>query len=111
MFELRGYIDPNDNRPFAKWFDTLDSVAAAKVTKALTRMEQGNFSNMESVGAGVAEYKINFGPGYRIYFGKDGDRLVILLLGGTKKRQNQDISFAQAYWADYKRRRKHAPYP
>jgi len=111
MFELRGYIDPNGNRPFAKWFDTLDSVAAAKVTKALTRMEQGNFSNVESVGAGVAEYKINFGPGYRIYFSKDGDQLVILLLGGTKKRQNKDISLAQAYWADYKRRRKHAPYP
>jgi putative addiction module killer protein len=111
MFELRGYVDPSGNRPFANWFETLNPVAAAKVTKALTRMEQGNFSNVESVGSGVAEYKINFGPGYRIYFSKDGNRLVILLLGGTKKRQDRDISLAQAHWADYKRRRKHAPYP
>jgi putative addiction module killer protein len=66
MFELRGYIDPSGNRPFANWFETLNPVAAAKVTKALTRMEQGNFSNVESVGSGVAEYKINFGPGCRI---------------------------------------------
>lgn len=60
--------------------------AAVKVTTAVHRMEQGNFSNVKGVGAGVYEYRIDFGPGYRIYFGKDGDRLVILLAGGTKKR-------------------------
>ena len=80
--------------------------AAAKVTIALTRMEQGNFSHAKGVGAGVYEYKIDFGPGYRIYFGKDGDRLVILIGGGTKKRQNKDIQAAQECWADYKRRKK-----
>lgn len=74
-------------------------------------MENGNFSNVEGVGAGVSEYKINFGPGYRIYFGRDGERLVILLHGGAKKRQDEDIALAQAYWADYNRRRKHASYP
>ena len=57
------------------------------------------------------EYRIDFGPGYRIYFGRDGDRLVILLYGGTKKRQDKDIALAQEFWADYKRRKKHAPYP
>lgn len=78
---------------------------------ALTRIEQGNLSNAKGVGAGVLEYKIGFGPGYRIYFGKDGEQLVFLIGGGTKKRQDKDIKAAQDCWADYKRRRKHAPYP
>ena len=72
----------------------------------LTWMEQGNFSNVKSVGAGVHEYRIDFGPGYRIYFGKDGDRLVILLAGGTKKRQDADIAAAKGHWRDYKRRKR-----
>jgi putative addiction module killer protein len=87
MIGLRGYIDRNGNQRFANWFEGLDASAAAKVTLALTRMEQGNFSNAKGVGAGVYEFKIDFGPGYRIYFGKDGDRLVILIGGGTKKRK------------------------
>lgn len=69
-------------------------------------MTQGNFSNVKAVGGGVMEYKIDFGPGYRIYFGKDGDRLVILLGGGTKARQQNDIRTAQTRWSDYKQRKK-----
>jgi putative addiction module killer protein len=69
-------------------------------------MEHGNFSRAKGVGSGVFESKIDFGPGYRIYFGRDGERLVILIGGGTKKRQQQDIAEAQACWADYKRRKK-----
>jgi putative addiction module killer protein len=65
----------------------------------------GNFSNVKAVGSGVFEYRIDFGPGYRVYFGKDGERLVILLGGGTKKRQQQDITAATANWLDYKRRK------
>jgi putative addiction module killer protein len=65
-------------------------------------MEQGNFSNAKGVGEGVLEYKIDFGPGYRVYFGRDGDTIVILLTGGTKKRQQRDIDTAKAYWRDYK---------
>jgi putative addiction module killer protein len=80
----------------------LEAVARAKVTRAIARMEQGNFSNVKSVGAGVLEYRINFGPGYRVYFGRDGDVLVILLTGGTKKRQQRDIEAAHAYWQEYK---------
>ena len=68
-------------------------------------MEQGNFSNVKGVGSGVPEYRIDFGPGYRIYFGKNGSHLVILIGGGTKKRQSQDIAAAQRCWANYKRRR------
>jgi putative addiction module killer protein len=111
LFELRGYVDEIGNKRFAKWFEGLDAVAAAKVAIALTRIEQGNLSNTKGLGKGVVEYKIDFGPGYRIYFGKDGERLVILIGGGTKKRQESDILVAQACWADYKRRKKHAPYP
>jgi putative addiction module killer protein len=106
LIELHGYIGAERNRPFASWFESLNHEAAAKVTIALTRLEQGNFSNTKGVGGGVYEYKIDFGPGYRIYFGKDGDVLVILLGGGTKKRQRKDILTAQACWVDYKRRKK-----
>lgn len=73
-------------------------------------MEQGNWSNAKGVGGGVLEYKIDFGPGYRIYFGKDGDRLVIPIAAGTKKRQDKEIAAARECWNDYKRRKKHAPY-
>ena len=79
---------------------TVDAVAAAKVSIALTRLGLGNFSNVKGVGLGVYEYKIDFGPGYRVYFGKDGETLVILLGGGTKNRQSKDILAAQACWID-----------
>lgn len=88
--------------PFAKWFAGLDAFAAAKVTVALYRLEQGNFSNVKSVGKGVSEYKIAFGPGYRIYFGQEGNEIVILLGGGSKKTQANDILVAQKLWAAYK---------
>jgi putative addiction module killer protein len=73
MIELRGYIDEKGNKRFANWLEGLDASAAAKVTIALTRMEQGNFSNAKGVGTGVYECRIDFGPGYRIYFGKDSE--------------------------------------
>jgi putative addiction module killer protein len=76
------------------------------VTIALIRIGQGNLSNVKGVGSGVLEYKIDFGPGYRVYFGKDGETIVILLAGGTKKRQQRDIEDAQVRWQDYKDRKK-----
>ena len=100
------YLDATGASPFGDWFDGLDGLAAAKVTVALARIGQGNLSNVKGVGAGVLEYRIDFGPGYRVYFGRDGDSLVILLAGGTKRRQQHDIATAQARWADYKKRRK-----
>jgi len=68
-------------------------------------MAGGNLSNVKSVGSGVLEYKIDFGPGYRLYFGRDGERLVILLAGGTKKRQRADVRQAQESWVDYRKRK------
>ena len=92
--------------PFAQWFDDLHAPAAAKVTKAVIRLEQANFSNVKPVGSGVSEYTVDFGPGYRVYFGRDGDQIIILLGGGTKKRQRRDINLAIERWRDYKRRKK-----
>jgi putative addiction module killer protein len=106
MITLRQYVEESGRNPFGEWFDDLDTLAFAKVTAALTRMEEGNFSQVKGVGGGVFERKIDFGPGYRVYFGKDGDTIVILLGGGTKKRQSHDIEAAQERWKDYKRRKK-----
>jgi len=80
----------------------LDAQAAAKVATALYRIEQGNLSNVKAVGKGVSEYKLDFGPGYRIYFGQEGEKIIILLGGGSKKTQVKDIRLAQALWAEYK---------
>jgi len=72
------------------------------VRTAIARIEAGNLGDVKPVGEGVSERRIDFGPGYRMYFGKDGERFVLLLVGGTKKRQQRDITQAQAYWQDYK---------
>ena len=76
------------------------------MTTALYRLALGNFSNVKGVGGGVFECRIDFGPGYRAYFGKDGDRIVILLRGGTKKQQQDDIELAGECWLDYKRQKR-----
>jgi putative addiction module killer protein len=106
MIEVREYLHLDGGSPFADWFARLNPKAAAKVAIGLTRLAAGNFSNVKGVGSGVFEYRIDFGPGYRVYFGKDGELLVIVLGGGTKKRQQQDINSALAHWHDYKRRKK-----
>jgi putative addiction module killer protein len=100
------YLDSDERSPFRRWFDRLDAQAAAKLAIALTRLEQGKLSNVKGVGGGVLEFRIDFGPGYRIYLGRDGETIVILLGGGTKQRQQLDIAAAQARWLDYKRRKK-----
>jgi putative addiction module killer protein len=106
VLEVREYVAADGSSPYAKWFNRLNAQAAAKVAIAVTRIAQGNLSNAKSVGGGVKEYRIDFGPGYRIYFGRDGERLVILLGGGTKKRQQDDIRSAQGLWANYRQRKK-----
>ena len=106
MPEVRYYVGSSGEEPFAAWFEDLKSVARAKVTRAVVRLELGNFSNVKSIGQGVFEYRIDFGPGYRVYFGQDGQALVILLTGGTKKRQDRDIDAAHAYRQDYKQSKR-----
>jgi putative addiction module killer protein len=92
--------------PFRRLVLGLDLRAALKVRTAIARMEAGNLGDLKPGGEGVSERRIDFGPGYRIYFARDGSRLVILLVGGTKQRQQTDITRAQELWADYQRRKK-----
>jgi putative addiction module killer protein len=106
MVDVREYLDVAGRSPFREWRGKLSPEARRKVTTALYRVGLGNFSNVQGVGAGVFECKINFGPGYRVYFGKDGEQIVILLGGGTKQRQENDISLAIDRWEDYKHRKK-----
>ena len=100
------YEQEDGIKPFKQWFDSLSSGHALKIRTAITRMENGNFSNVKPVGNGVSERRVDFGPGYRIYFANDGDDLIILLGGGTKKRQQSDINKAKEYWKDYKDRKQ-----
>jgi putative addiction module killer protein len=107
MLEIRYYVAADGRQPFAEWFADLEPVTRARIVRGIARMEQGNLSNAKSVGGGVLEYRIDFGPGYRVYFGRDGEALVILLTGGSKKRQQRDIEAAFACWQGYKRRSRH----
>lgn len=106
MLILRVYLRADGTSPFQLWFDGPDDIANARVTRHLTRLEQGNASNVKAVGEGVSEVKIDFGPGYRVYFGMDGRTFAILLGGGMKKRQGRDIKDAQEAWRDYRSRKK-----
>jgi putative addiction module killer protein len=106
VIELRQYVDRSGRNPFDRWFDELEDSTQARIVVALDRLERGNFSIAKGVGAGVFELKLDFGPGYRVYFGKDGDTLVILLGGGNKKRQQADIAAAQTLWQEYKKRKR-----
>jgi putative addiction module killer protein len=105
---LEEYLNDAGDSPFGDWFDGLEAIAAAKVTVALARIERGAVSNVKGVGDGVQEFRIDFGPGYRVYFGRDGERLVILVAGGTKRRQDKDIEAAKARWSNYKARKTRA---
>ncbi|STX81276.1 Addiction module killer protein HI1419 [Legionella busanensis] len=104
--KIEQFITTEGINPFENWFNKLNAIAAAKVTTALYRMEMGNFSNVKSVGGGVFEFKIDFGPGYRIYFGQDGDELVILVGGSTKSQQDKAIKQAKLHWQAYKQLKK-----
>ncbi|MGC9225212.1 MAG: type II toxin-antitoxin system RelE/ParE family toxin [Terracidiphilus sp.] len=106
MIEIRQYVDRLGRTPFLRWFDAVNIGAQARVATAIERLEHGNLSAVKSVGAGVQELRIDFGPGYRIYFGRDGERLVILLAGGEKKRQQADIARAKELWAEFKQRKR-----
>ena len=103
-YQVKELVLPDGASPYAEWFETLDPIAAAKVSVAAARMEQGNLSNVEWF-KGIGEYKIDWGPGYRIYLAKDGLKIIVLLGGGSKKRQQKDIDRALALWDDYKRRK------
>jgi putative addiction module killer protein len=98
------YLTAHGVSPFGRWFTRLNAEAATRVTSALYRLAAGHASAVKSVGQGVYEYRIDFGPGYRIYFATHGTQLIILLGGGSKQRQQHDIRLAIQRWRDYKHR-------
>jgi len=103
-FQVEEYIRADGSNPYKRWFDSLDVAAAAKVVTAKLRLELGNTSNVKWF-AGMGEYVIDWGPGYRIYLAKDGDTLIVLFGGGTKRRQQADIDRAKALHSEYKARK------
>lgn len=99
------YVCADGSSPYADWFDSLDPQAAAKVTTAKLRLEMGHTSAMKWF-SGIGEYRIDWGPGYRIYLAKDGAALIVLFGGGIKKRQAADIARAKDLHAEYKARKR-----
>lgn len=106
------YLRPDGSSPFREWFDRLDPLAAAKVTTALMRLTLGNTSNVRWF-SGIGEYRIDWGPGYRIYLAKRASAVVVLFIGGTKHRQATDIERALALYEEFKnqKRLRKAPPP
>ncbi len=105
MIEVRIYVDERGREPFTLWYDSLkDQPTALRIRKRVRQMALGNFGDHKSVGAGVYELRFFFGKGYRVYYAKDGEVVVILLTGGDKSTQKKDIEQAKTYWKDYKER-------
>ena len=103
--EVEVYQTEEGRSPFSEWIRNLrDRTARARIRTRLARLRLGNFGDTNSLGGGLHELRIDHGPGYRAYFGRTGDRLVLLLCGGTKRTQSRDIEQARTYWRDYRRR-------
>ena len=105
IIKVQEYLKEDGSSPYQEWFNSLDTQAAAKVTVAKSRLELGNTSNVKWFD-GIGEYKIDWGPGYRIYLAQDGKQLIVLFGGGTKKNQQSDINRAKELYQEYKRRKK-----
>jgi putative addiction module killer protein len=107
-YEIEYFITEAGRKPFREWLEGLKDVSGrAKIRVRLDRARLGNLGDNRSVGEGVHELRIDYGPGYRVYFALDGNRLILLLLGGDKSSQERDITTAKKYWLDHQRRRKH----
>jgi len=104
---VREYLAKHGRSPFREWLDGLDSRAKARIQARVLRFEMGNLGDHKSLGEGVWEARAMFGPGYRIYFGKDGSSIIILLVGGDKSSQTQDITLAKSFWRDYLEAKQH----
>jgi len=102
LFRVLEFIEAGKS-PFATWFGGLDPVTAARVDRYVRRLEAGNFGNVKAIKGGISELRIDFGAGYRVYFGMEGKQIVILLGGGDKRRQARDIAIAVARWSRYRK--------
>ncbi len=105
QFSLVEYVE-DERSYFAKWFSGLDAAPAARIDRYVRRMEFGNFGDSKPVGKGVRELRIDFGPGYRVYYGINEGRIVLLLGGGTQRGQSRDIENAIDRWTKYKERKR-----
>src|SRR5687767_10084333 len=99
--QVREYLTGDGRSPFRIWLGQLNAAARARVQARVLRFEMGNLGDHKSVGSGVWEARLAFGPGYRIYFGKDGESVILLVLGGAKSTQRRDIRRGQEFWRDY----------
>jgi putative addiction module killer protein len=104
-FEIREYTE-DGRSPYAGWFDSLDSVTADRVDRYVRRLEAGNFGAAKLLRDEILELRLDFGPGYRVYFGREGRAIIILLGGGSKRRQGADIAAAVDRWKRYKQAKK-----
>jgi putative addiction module killer protein len=95
------YLREDGSSPYRDWLSTLDIAVKARIQARVLRFESGNLGDHKSVGEGVLEARLDFGPGYRVYFGLDGEDIVLLLIGGHKKSQRGDIRQAREYWKEY----------
>lgn len=102
---IREYLTPAGENPFRAWLDSLDRPVRARIQARVMRFELDNLGDHKSVGDGVWEARLDFGPGYRVYFGQDGAVVVLLLCGGDKSTQRRDIRQAKAYWKQYSKER------
>ena len=100
------YLRADGSNPFHRWFAALDREAAAKVAVARARLELGHTAAVKWLGGGLGEYRLDWGPGYRVYLAKDGEKLIVLFGGGTKQRQQADIAQARALLEEYKARKQ-----
>lgn len=99
---VRVYADKHGKEPFWKWFGNLrDMTAQVRIQRRIRNLELGNLGDYRSVGEGVFELRLHFGPGFRIYFGEETESILLLLCGGDKKTQSKDIKMAKAYWYEY----------
>lgn len=100
------YVQENGNKPYLEWLMSLrDNKTINRIIRRIDRIGLGNFGDHKSIGEGVQELRIFFGPGYRVYFAEDGDTVVVLLCGGDKDSQVKDIKNAITYWKDYLERK------
>jgi putative addiction module killer protein len=103
--EVRVYARSDGSEPFTEWLRGLrDGTSRNRIRQRIARLRLGNFGDVTPVGDGVQELRIHFGPGFRVYFGREGDALVILLCGGDKGTQDRDIARAKDYWRDHRSR-------
>ena len=107
VFTVKEYLTEYGQCPFRQWLEKLDMITRARIQARIFRFESGNLGDHKSVGSGVSEARCDFGPGYRIYYGVEAGRIIILLVGGDKRSQCKHIATAQKYWSDWKKGLNH----